>query len=63
MSDAGWNMLHMELNLWQEMVHCSISSLTDASSGVNSKGGRFNTDTFGELLYTVIAFIWFLQKP
>lgn len=31
------------------MVHCSTSSLTDASSGVNSKGGRFNTDTFGDI--------------
>lgn len=63
MSDAVSNMVHVELNLWQEMVHCSISSLTDASSGVNSKGRTFNTDTFGELFYTVIASIWFLQTP
>lgn len=56
MSDAVCNMLHAELNVWQEMVHCSISSLTDASSGVNSKGGTFNTDTFGEC--TVIAYLF-----
>lgn len=33
-------MLH-ELNIRQEMVHCLISSLTDASTGVNGEGGRF----------------------
>lgn len=46
MSHAVRHMLHAELNIRQEMVHCPISSLTEASTGVNGEGGRFNVDKF-----------------
>lgn len=62
MSHVVCNVLHAELNIWQEMVHCSISSLTDTSSGITTEGGRFNIDTFEKWFHTVIALIWFLQK-